>query len=249
MLGFIFLAIRTGKMYSIPNDLTLRQKIKHRHRLRVNQPFEFFKVTKMSRKRPMPGPGQKRNILFYLKSGTSQEQPEQPDQIRPIETLEQQTEGKQTGQREMEREQLIQEQETHAVQVIEEHAEGQAEAGGLQIMEEDTEGQNEASTSPVQQGQRSRALDGAATYRAHFKNEWTTSWPFITRGSLNTHYWCAICRIENSCCHQGVTDVVRHIKSKGHQEKQRALQSTATISQFAMPVPSVGGMSPQEVKV
>ncbi|KAJ8004299.1 hypothetical protein DPEC_G00157690, partial [Dallia pectoralis] len=79
-------------------------------------------------------------------------------------------------------------------------------------------------------------------------NEWTSSWPFITRGSLNTHYWCAVCRIENSCCHQGVADVVRHIKSKGHQEKQRALQSTATISQYAMPFPSVGGMSPQEVK-
>ena len=59
----------------------------------------------------------------------------------------------------------------------------------------------------------------------------------------------AVCCIEKSCCHQGVTDVVRHIKTKGHQEKQQALQSTATISQYTMPVPSVGGMSAQEVKV
>lgn len=40
---------------------------------------------------------------------------------------------------------------------------------------------------------------------------------------------------------QGVADVVRHIKTKGHQEKQKALQSTATIFQYAMPVSSVGG--------
>lgn len=116
-------------------------------------------------------------------------------------------------------------------------------------MEEDTEGQAEETAPIHQQGQSSRALAGAATYRTLFKNEWTTSWPFITRGSLNTHYWCAVCRIENSCSHQGVADVVRHIKSKGHQEKQRALQSTATISQYTMPVPSVGGMSAQEAKV
>ena len=116
-------------------------------------------------------------------------------------------------------------------------------------MEEDTEGQIEETPPIQQQGQKRRAPAGAATYRNLFQNEWTSTWPFITRGSLNTHYWCAVCCIEKSCCHQGVTDVVRHIKTKGHQEKERALQSTATISQYTMPVPPVGGMSAQEVKV
>ena len=53
-------------------------------------------------------------------------------------------------------------------------------------------------------------------------------------------------RIENSCCQ---ADVIRHMKSKGHLEQQRALQSTATISQCVVPIPSVGGVSAQEVKV
>ncbi len=171
---------------------------------------------------------------------------EQPERL--IETTGQ-TEEQHTGQREQETGQTdkhVEEQQidTHA----EEQQTWQIEQTTGQ-MEEDTEGQTEETPPIQQQGQKSRALAGAATYRSIFKNEWTSSWPFITRGSLNTHYWCAFCRIENSCCHQGVADVVRHIKSKGHQEKQRALQSTATISQYAMPVPSVGGMSAQEVKV
>ncbi len=98
-------------------------------------------------------------------------------------------------------------------------------------------------------GPKSRALWGAATYRCILKNEWTTTWPFITKGSLITHYWCSVCRVENACCHQGVTDVVAHIKSKSHQEKQRTLQSTATIDRFSVSTPSVGGMSDQEAKV
>lgn len=173
---------------------------------------------------------------------------EQPEQL--IETTGQ-TEEQRTGQRE------------HQAEMIEEHAEeqqtGQMERATCQ-MEEDTEGQTEGKiedtegqieeTPPIQQqGQKSRALAGAATYRSIFKQEWSSSWPFITRGSRNTHYWCAVCRTENSCCHQGVADVVRHIKTKGHQEKQKALQSTATIFQYAMPVSSVGGMSAKEVKV
>lgn len=28
---------------------------------------------------------------------------------------------------------------------------------------------------------------------------------------LNRYYLCAVCHIENSCCHQGVTDTVCHI--------------------------------------
>lgn len=100
-----------------------------------------------------------------------------------------------------------------------------------------------------EQGQKSRALCGAATCRYIFKNEWTTTWPFITKQSPSTHYWCSVCIVENTCCHQGVTDVVRHIKSKSHQEKQQALQSTTTLDRFSVSTPSVAGMSDQEAKV
>lgn len=101
-----------------------------------------------------------------------------------------------------------------------------------------------------EQVSKSRALCGAATYRCTFKNEWTTKWPFITKGSLSTHYWCSVCRVENACCHQGVSDIiVRHVKSKGHQEKVRTTESTTTIDRFSVSAPSVGGMSDQEAKV
>ena len=62
----------------------------------------------MSRKRPLPGPGQKGSLLYFLKNQPSQkrqtntlsEQPEQSDQM--IETTGQQTEEQHTGQREPE---------------------------------------------------------------------------------------------------------------------------------------------------
>ena len=214
----------------------------------------------MSRKRPLTG--QKRNLLFYLKKQPSEkrqrntltEQPEQPEPLTGQQTEEQHTgqREQETGQRELQPGQTDKHAEEQQTGQIEAHAEepqtGQI-ARPTEQMEEDTEGQTEGSPPIQHQGQKSRALAGAATYRSIFKNEWTSSWPFITRGTLITHYWCAVCRIENSCCHQGVTDVVRHIKTKGHQEKQRALQSSATISQYAMPIPSVGGMSAQDAKV
>ena len=61
-----------------------------------------------------------------------------------------------------------------------------------------------------EQGLRSRVLCAAAAYSCILKSEWTTTWPFITKGSLSTHYWCSECRVENTCCHQGVTDVMQH---------------------------------------
>ncbi|KAG1959631.1 hypothetical protein F2P79_005885 [Pimephales promelas] len=54
-------------------------------------------------------------------------------------------------------------------------------------------------------------------------------------------------RQENSCAHQGVTDVNRHVKSKGHQSKEQALQSASGIAKFYAPV-SVGGITEQESK-
>lgn len=198
----------------------------------------------MSQKRPLPG--QKRNLLFYFKNHPSEKRQtntltEQPEQLIEMTG---QTEEQRTGQREQQAEMIDEHaEEQHEGQIeahVEEQQTGQMERATCQ-MEEDTEGQIEETPPIQQQGQKSRALAGAATYRSIFKQEWTSSWPFITRGSRNTHYWCAVCRIENSCCHQGVADVVRHIKTKGHQEKQKALQSTATIFQYAMPVSSVGG--------
>jgi len=93
-----------------------------------------------------------------------------------------------------------------------------------------------------------RKACGADTYRCTFKNEWTTKWPFITKGTSSSYYWCSVCRQENSCAHQGVTDVNRHVKSKGHQSKEQALQSASGIAKFYAPV-SVGGITEQESKV
>lgn len=95
---------------------------------------------------------------------------------------------------------------------------------------------------------KKRPLAGAATYRCSFKNEWTVKWPFITVGTTSSYYWCSLCRQEMSCCHQGIADVQRHIKSKAHQSKEQALQSTSRIGQFYTPV-AVGGMTMQESKV
>ncbi|CAM4529598.1 unnamed protein product [Leuciscus chuanchicus] len=39
------------------------------------------------------------------------------------------------------------------------------------------------------------------------------------------------------------------LKSKGHQEKERAIESTTTTDRFSMSAPSVRGMSDQEAKV
>ena len=98
-------------------------------------------------------------------------------------------------------------------------------------------------------GTKTRAQGGAATYRCSFKNEWSHKWPFITKGTLSTQYWCSVCRVENACCHQGIADVARHVNSKCHQEKQKAVQSSSGIQQFSVPLPSAGAMTVQEVKV
>lgn len=95
---------------------------------------------------------------------------------------------------------------------------------------------------------KKRPLAGAATYRCTFKSEWTVKWPFITVGTTNSYYWCSVCRQENSCCHQSIADVQRHIKSKSYLFKEQALQSTSRIGQFYTPV-GVGGMTAQESKV
>lgn len=83
-----------------------------------------------------------------------------------------------------------------------------------------------------------------------FKNEWTAKWSFLYNGTMSMHYWCSICRQENTCSNQDITDVIRHIKSQGHQEKHEVLQSASDIAWFSVSVAtSVGGMSTQEAKV
>nr|XP_043872485.1 uncharacterized protein LOC122761339 isoform X2 [Solea senegalensis] len=82
---------------------------------------------------------------------------------------------------------------------------------------------------------RKRGLSGAATYRCSFKNEWSIKWPFITLGTTSSYYWCSVCRQENSCVHQGVRDVSRHIESKRHRAKEQALNSAGSVAQFFTP--------------
>lgn len=118
---------------------------------------------------------------------------------------------------------------------------------------EDTEDETEEPAEEtvemrVEAGKKQRAKSGAATYRCTFKGEWTAEWPFITLGTTTSYYWCSICRHENSCAHQGKTDVIRHIKSKGHRAKEQPIQSTTTIASYYAPV-SVGGMTAQDAKV
>ncbi|KAL7386502.1 hypothetical protein ABVT39_009417 [Epinephelus coioides] len=117
---------------------------------------------------------------------------------------EQQPTERETEQRQTEQQLKEQEKEQLQTEQTEQHTEQQTE--------------NEQQQWP-EQGSKSRVKCGAAKYRCIFKSEWTTTWPFITKGTLSTHYWCSVCRVENSCCHQGVTDVVRHINSKSHQDR------------------------------
>lgn len=78
--------------------------------------------------------------------------------------------------------------------------------------------------NPLETGKK-RGLSGAATYRCFFKKEWSTRWPFITMGTTSSFYWCSVCRQENSCAHQGVRDISRHVEGKGHRAKEQALKS------------------------
>lgn len=64
------------------------------------------------------------------------------------------------------------------------------------------------------------------------------------------YYWCAVCHVENvfppGC---GWCGVPNKMWSYSHQDKQRALQSTTSESQYRVSAPSVEQMSDQEVKV
>lgn len=117
-----------------------------------------------------------------------------------------------------------------------------------ETVEEVEEAVEETGENPLETEKR-RGLCGAATYRCSFKKEWSTRWPFITMGTTSSFYWCSVCRQENSCAHQGVRDISRHVEGKGHRAKEQSLNSVSSIAQFYVPETSVGGMSVQEAKV
>ncbi|KAF3837707.1 hypothetical protein F7725_009475, partial [Dissostichus mawsoni] len=116
-----------------------------------------------------------------------------------------------------------------------------------ETVEEVEEAVEETGENPLETEKR-RGLCGAATYRCSFKKEWSTRWPFITMGTTSSFYWCSVCRQENSCAHQGVRDISRHVEGKGHRAKEQPLNSVSSIAQFYVPETSVGGMSVQEAK-
>ncbi|KAF3850555.1 hypothetical protein F7725_012327, partial [Dissostichus mawsoni] len=116
-----------------------------------------------------------------------------------------------------------------------------------ETVEEVEEAVEETGENPLETEKR-RGLCGAATYRCSFKKEWSTRWPFITMGTTSSFYWCSVCRQENSCAHQGVRDISRHVEGKGHRAKEQHLNSVSSIAQFYVPETSVGGMSVQEAK-
>eukprot|EP00057_Strongylocentrotus_purpuratus_P019851 XP_011674325.1 PREDICTED: uncharacterized protein LOC105443158 [Strongylocentrotus purpuratus] len=87
---------------------------------------------------------------------------------------------------------------------------------------------------------------GAATYKSSFKREWTIIWPFITMGATAGHFRCNVCNQEGSCRHQGLSDIKRHISSKGHKDRETLQKTTRSIALFTH---SIKEMSSAETKI
>src|SRR4029434_8537970 len=131
----------------------------------------------------------------------------------------------------VEEEETVQVEEEETVQVEEEETvQVEEEEETVEVEEEARVEEMAEATAGEQARTQERIVPGAATYKTSFNSEWISKWPFITVGSTSSYYWCSICRQENSCAHQGVRDVTRHIDSKGYQAKQQALKSTSTIN-------------------
>ncbi|CAL8242182.1 unnamed protein product [Merluccius merluccius] len=131
-------------------------------------------------------------------------------------------------------------------ETVEETARVSVEDEAVEETVEDTI--EETVVKPLEKGNK-RGISGAATYRCSFKKEWSARWPFITMGTTSSFYWCSVCRQENSCAHQGVRDISRHVEGKGHRAKEQALNSASSVAHFYTPATSVGGMSVQEAKM
>ena len=113
----------------------------------------------------------------------------------------------------VEEEETVQVEEEETVQVEEGETVQVEEEETVQVEEEETVEEMVDETVEEMARTKGRKVQGAATYKTYFNSEWTSKWPFITVESTSSYYWCSICRQENSCAHQGVRDVTRHIGS------------------------------------
>ena len=72
---------------------------------------------------------------------------------------------------------------------------------------------------------------GAAVYKSKFQAQWQKKYPFLTPVAHDTSkFHCGVCNKDNSCAHQGETDVVRHIKSTQHTKAVKAMKHTQKLS-------------------
>ncbi len=192
------------------------------------------------------GPEKVAKMVGTLEEETEEEtvqvEEEETVQVEDDETV--QVEDDETVQ--VEDDETVQVEDEETVQVEDDETVQVEDEETVQVEDEETV-EEMAKVSEEAIKTKGRKVPGAATYKSSFNNEWTSKWPFITVGSTSSYYWCSICRQENSCAHQGVRDVIRHIESKGHQAKQQALKSTSTVKTFYLPV--TAEMSVQEVKV
>ncbi|CAL8329911.1 unnamed protein product [Merluccius merluccius] len=172
------------------------------------------------------------SILSFAVSGHPPKKPRLEDadvakRVSPLEEETVQVEKEETVQ--VEEEETVQVEEEETVQVEEEETvQVEEEEETEQVEEEETVQVEEEETVQVEEEEtveemarvseetiktKEKKIPGAATYKSSYNKEWTSKWPFITVGSTSSYYWCSICRQENSCAHQGVRDVKRHMES------------------------------------
>ena len=66
----------------------------------------------------------------------------------------------------------------------------------------------------------SKKYSGASIYKSKYKVSWEKKWPFVTAVRRNQHsFYCKHCSKVVSYAHQGERDVVRHIASSQHKNK------------------------------
>jgi len=90
-------------------------------------------------------------------------------------------------------------------------------------------------------------LAGAATYGTKFKEDWMNEFSFVIKGHQDPVYsfHCKVCQKDVSCRHQGIADIRRHEKSKGHSDNVAAVLSTSRLS--TMRFVSVGSAVDKQV--
>jgi len=72
---------------------------------------------------------------------------------------------------------------------------------------------------------------GAAVYKSKFQVQWQKKYPFLSPVARDASmFHCGVCNKDNSCAHQGETDVVRHIKSAQHTKAVKAMKHTQKLS-------------------